>query len=520
MDDRRRGAGFLGLQHSEAGQQQRPGGRRVPGRLWAGGHAADRPDRRQRWLLATIAGTAAVGVAAAGALARRAVVLGHASVEGSAELLDAAIGWRMLANTVARVSVAALGVAALASLAVYTLPIQVAGIIAAAGLCLAVALRQLPKEIRSIAFALVNWQAIALLLNGFGSHRAESILQIDRAHIVLTCIQAAFGAAASLLVWQAVESRMDARIGAFQQKALRIAALAGLAMSLERAQYSTFDLLLAGGTFVALIATEFWTACRRQRAGRVWTGQVLILLAIGYFARARVFTFGHGFSMYLPLIAAIALRIIGGVAARRPTTAVLARPFARHRYYLPMATVVVAIARYLNNGHTNLHGLASLALFLAAGFYFWRRRRASRTPLAPGGRRDREHRADAPLARSAPGRSAVLHGAAGRVGAADGPALNREIPRQFHDPLRYAGALIVLVSPTFPHRRRKLAAPAVAAGAVDRRDAGGDRPARAGDPLTPARRSSRPIWSPWSSAAASITPACCGSPACSSAAAC
>ncbi len=115
---------------------------------------------------------------------------------------------------------------------------------------------------------------------------------------------------------------------------------------------------------------------------------------------------------------------------------------------LPLATALLGTYRHLFAQPAWL-GANSLALLLAAGFYFWRGlERPSKALLLLSGLilnlamafLWRELAWDDPQFFMIPIGISVL---------ALVQLLKAEIPEKFHDPLRYLGALIILVSPTF-----------------------------------------------------------------------
>jgi hypothetical protein len=170
---------------------------------------------------------------------------------------------------------------------------------------------------------------------------------------------------------------------------------------------------------------------------------------VGYLAWFGVITFGHGVSQYLILASAVLLGALGRWAEKGSRSAILAGPFLKTALVLPLAAAALGIGRHLLGPRAGLPGLNSLAVFLAAGFYFWR------------GLEAREKRLLVLSAAIANAALALLWNELewsdpqlylipiGASVLALVEVLKREIPRPLHDPLRYAGALVILVSPTF-----------------------------------------------------------------------
>src|SRR5262249_21209231 len=136
------------------------------------------------------------------------------------------------------------------------------------------------------------------------------------------------------------------------------------------------------------------------------------------------------------------------VAQRRPALAPVRRPFALTAFAMPMIAVALGVYRHFAAPPTWL-GANSLALLLAAGFYFWRGLECKHKPwLVLAGvilnvalmlLWDELAWTDPqffmiPIGVSVLALTQLLHD---------------EIPQRFHDPLRYLGALTILVSPTF-----------------------------------------------------------------------
>ena len=400
-----------------------------------------------KYLLAVLAATAITGMGVAEWLTRRAV----RHVEGADELASPsrAAGWRVLADAATVVSLVTLGGTAITSLIVYDTSVRVAGLVAAVGLCLVARLRRLPVNLRTIALALVNWQALAMVLAALLPETVTWARWVSADHIIAASLPLAALAAASVLAWQRFGRGVDDRVGRHQRTLLRAMVAGCLVASLGLAAHGPADVLLAGATLLAMVGSEWWAACRYRTTLRAWTGEVLVLAAVAYFMAVGVIQLGSGLSLYAPLAAALALQGAARVARRRPTTAILAGPFSQTSLALPMATVALAVARGLHTPHAGWLGTSSLSLFLVAGFYFWRgvERRQPRWHVLAAAVANvalallwHDLRLDDPQFYMVPLGASVLLLV---------QVLKRELPAATHDPLRYLGALLVLVSPAF-----------------------------------------------------------------------
>ena len=414
------------------------------------------------WLPVVTTAASVAGVLAAAAMRRRATLLwnvGEVAAPSGAEADGAqfaARGWVVLAGAAEGVALVFLAAAAAASLVVFTGPIRAAGFVAAGGLCLAASLGRHRRDgWRSAIVALVNWQAVsALLAAACGTSHLTTILDLASADLVAASLPVAALSAASLVGWLVWGGRADRRVAVGQAMLLRSAVGLGLLFSIGRVGWASVafgpvNAALAVVAFAGLVASELLAACRTQRAGRVWSAMALTVVAGAYLALVGMIRFGGGLSLYVPLATAVALRVAGLLASRRPTAAVLAGPFYRTAGALPLATVVAALARHLFAPHAGWLGAGSLALFLSAGFYFWRgldRRQRRWHVLAAGIANLSLALLWRDLSLADPQFYLVPLGASVLLLV---QLLRREIPERLHDPLRYAGALVVLVSPTF-----------------------------------------------------------------------
>ncbi len=355
----------------------------------------------------------------------------------------------------------ALGATAFACLAWPTWPIRAAGVIGTFGL---LTLGWLRKDRRTMAMsaAVGNWHAmlaVAMLCCGDLAHGWHELFDDG----IVVWLPVALSAAVSLLFWQnrrwQDEAELDRNVAGGQRLLLRVLAVLGLAFSLVLHDLSVVQLFVAGATFALLALSECRAAVRTNDEYRVWTAEAIAAAAIGFFAWFHVISFGRGIAMFALLISGFALYAISRAVESRAHLKVFARPLSVSGLALPAAAAGVAACRHLFYAHQGLDpawfGMNSLAMFFAAAFYFWQ-------GLEARGVSRNRHCGFLVL-------SAVIVNAAMAllwidlswsdpqlfmvpIGASVlllVEMLRQEIPRQLHDPLRYAGALVVLVSPTF-----------------------------------------------------------------------
>jgi hypothetical protein len=236
--------------------------------------------------------------------------------------------------------------------------------------------------------------------------------------------------------------------------------------------------------------------------GHVWGALAILVLGLAYLWLFGVISFGTHLGLFGPLVAA-GLAWVGGVwSAGTGRFTVFSRPLLRTALALPAGTVLFGIGRHLSVTDPQWLGMNSLALLLAGGFYFWRglesgvhlegeasgkrgrgeeeRRRVahfSPLPLGPSSPLP-ESSSPRPLhpdASTKPGSAGYLVGSAVTLNVAVAmlwrelhwsdpqlflipigisvlalvELLRSQVPVRLHNPLRYAGALTILVSPTF-----------------------------------------------------------------------
>jgi hypothetical protein len=342
-----------------------------------------------------------------------------------------------------------LGLTALGSLAVFTNPMRGAGAIALAGLLLWAKLRR-QSCLRWTALVLANWQVLFLPIPLL-CPSLETIFGFPRVNTLPLTLPLAFMASASLLVWQRV--RVDVHEFSYELIGMQrwlLAALAGVAMccSVLRAELDPFDFLLAVGSFLLLILVQIHIACRTQDPARVWAAEVIAALAVAYLVYFRVIACGRGVSMFAVLAAGLCLWLLSRWARRRTATSIMAGPFEQTATLLPLVTVGIGVYRHVAYAAPTWLGLNSLAILLAAGFYFWRavEVRDKRWLVLAAAIMNvalallwRELKWSDPQFYMIPIGTTVL---------ALVQLLKAELPAGSHDALRYAGALAILTSPT------------------------------------------------------------------------
>ncbi|MBI5758781.1 MAG: hypothetical protein HZA46_09705 [Planctomycetales bacterium] len=333
--------------------------------------------------------------------------------------------------------------------------------------------------LRQLATILANWLSLSLVVQWLMPGVA-TLAELNPSQWLDVCLPVALAAATSVVLWQRsgvarpdlLEGRgvdtgnqplalttpiallwacHPARLAAVQREMLRLIVglcLVGPMQNID-AGLSVGQAVLVVVTFAILTATELWAACRDQIARRVWFAETLIAIAVGYLALFGVIEFGHGLAMFVVLGCGLLAALLSHLASRNARTAICSQPFGLTGLWLPLVAVGLGLIRHVAYAQPAWKGMNSLSLLIAAGFYFWRGldRGEKRWVVTAAVILDialallwRElHWTDAQLFLVPVGLSVL--------GVVE--LLKKEIPQPAHTPLRYVGALVILVSPTF-----------------------------------------------------------------------
>lgn len=334
-----------------------------------------------------------------------------------------------------------------ASLLTFPWEMRIAGGISLVGLAALAALRR--SAVRSLFLLLLNWQilcgVVCLCVPGL-----NSIFDLRHGKLIELSLPLACAAAASLLFWQLVNVSTCppwTLVVKLHEGTMAAFVIGCMCRSLALKELDPLAVVLAGSAFLLACASLLVRAVRRQSEEHVWTAEAIVLVACAYMLWFQVITVGSGLSMFVVLGVALVLWLGREIAALNTDLKVLVRPFDLTARILPGVAVLLGVGHH--SFGTTWRGANSLALLLAGGFYFWRgieERRKSLILLAGGILNIALILLWRELTLSDPQLFMIPIGLSflGLV-----QLLKEEIPGKFHDPLRYAGALLILVSPTF-----------------------------------------------------------------------
>jgi len=339
-------------------------------------------------------------------------------------------------------------------------PLRVAGGVAVIGLLVLTARQD--KVWRTCALVLGNWQLVVCLVTMISSEPQGGWLGLVNTGGQAIWLPVALTAMASTFAWQILwkgEGPRENKIVRTHQDVCRALAALGLLARLGSVELSPLELVLCGATFALGFVTECWVAVTTRDERRVWTAEGVVAAAIAFFAWFHAISFGRGISMFSVLFGGFVLFALSRFATTRQRWRVFAVPFYWTGMCLPVVAATIAVARHFyylaSESDPAWLGVNSLAMLSAAGFYFWRGLEARDTSPA-------WHRGLLLLSAAIVNAGLVLLwfdlqwsdpqlfmipiGASVLVLV---ELLRRDIPASLHDPLRYLGALIILVSPVF-----------------------------------------------------------------------
>lgn len=333
---------------------------------------------------------------------------------------------------------------------------RLAGVLATFALLLEAVLRCDRKDLDS-ALLFGQWQLAALLVHGLcPSLRSLGDLFSTAA------LPGALPVALTLASGFTLRRWLQSDLAWIKPSALNsVLTIGGIGYALAAAtvapshEPSVVAVCLAVLTFAVLACGEFAVAVRRQQVDGVWMAQGIVGAAVAWLLLSGVLTFGNGVAMFACLGGAVVSLTLARLCSRSPRTQFAAVAVEAPAHVLPLVAAVIGVLRHCTVSAQWL-GLNSLGLLFASAFYFWQGMEANE--VAQGRvRRDRfvvsamvlnaalavlwrELRWFDPQFFMIPAGLTILWLV---------ELLKREIPEGYRDPLRYAGALTILVSPTF-----------------------------------------------------------------------
>lgn len=342
---------------------------------------------------------------------------------------------------VRNVSFIALAGISVVSLGVFDVPMLIAGLLAVAGLLWFGG--RLDRMPRYLVFAVATVKLVALPLCWSG---AATLLELDEVLVPPLFPQFALLAAAASVVWARVSaSESDpelAELGTVLKLTAILVADTCLILSLGARPLPVLAVLAGVPVFAMHAIRALGAAFRQDDEAYAWLGLASVAAGFGYLLLHGVVTVGAGTWMFVALGVAVGFGLGARLVPER--YAIVRAPLATTSRWLPAVTVLLAM---LVRGR--LHGFESLALLGAAAMWFHTgiKTRLVRWHVAAGATVDLAvallwHE----LAWTDPQLFLIP---IGLTIIALVTLCKERLPEKSRNPLRYLGALVILVSPVF-----------------------------------------------------------------------
>ncbi len=359
---------------------------------------------------------------------------------------------------VARIGLLVLLLVAAASFVELTLPLAIAGTLALAGLLVHAALTA-NRSLRLLSVIAITWQLVGLPLQ-FLAPGAQTVLELTLTDLTACSLPVAAVAAMAATAFQhprvrglAGDDATTSTRNILNRNAnlLAAAACGGLLVSFSKAGpgLTLSDAACALIAFSGLAATSLTTAWRQRSVVALRLAEATVCFAGVFLWAFDLLQLPAAASSFCLLALACVYHAASLLAARREHSRFAAGPLQVSAKVLPLVVALLAPVRFMTVPGETWLGLNSLAVLMAAAFYFWRGIEEQRRGLLVLAAAIvnlgllltwHELRVTDPQFFMIPIGVTVI----GLV-----EVLKRDLPLRARDPLRYAGALMILVSPTF-----------------------------------------------------------------------
>ena len=256
-------------------------------------------------------------------------------------------------------------------------------------------------------------------------------------------------AAISALLFDEFADRLDRVIATTWSTILRVGMLLILVCTLSAGTYAPIYITIMICGFVFAAAGEIRQAMRRQEEVFVWTACSVGGAAALFLLDQGVISIGSGKSQFVLLSVSIASLVVAKLSESHTSLLITRRPMMFLGQTLPTLVAILAVCRELSGAESIVRAGNSLALMMAAGIYFQqamvtRKRRFAIIAAVILNIGFMMLWASMSLTRAE-----FYLVPVGLTILAFVELLKKELPRVSHDPLRYIGALTILVSPAF-----------------------------------------------------------------------
>ena len=291
------------------------------------------------------------------------------------------------------------------------------------------------------------------------------------ANIQLLLLAAAMGGCSGMVVSVLTQSVLAAVPFVFLTAAISIAVLDRPSEQLDSVIMRTWTALLRAGVFVLALLSlygpivpmastvvfltaflvaavaELLQAIRRQQEGSVWSAYAVVGMAVLFLFNQGFFSFGAGKSQFILLTTSVAALSLAYAAEHRNNLRITRRPMKFIGQSLPIAVAAMAIIRHSSISNNLETAKNALAMMFAAGIYFQQAMVTRRRIFAIGAAAIMN--VGLMLLWNSLNYTALefylVPVGLSVLGFVE--LMRKELPAASHDPLRYIGALTILVSP-------------------------------------------------------------------------
>ncbi len=351
-----------------------------------------------------------------------------------------------------------LGLIALASLPFFAGTLRVAALIALAGSFI-LASRRRANVMTDLLLTIANCHLLVMIAQ-FVSPNMEFLFDLKPEQMELAAMPVAFAAALSALFWER-RRNVSADIASFTSNAAQGLSFAGLICfsPLLYIGMTTGQLVFALLTLTVLIVIQCRIALKKMSENaaeatdekviaraetHVWMAQGLAVCAFT-FLNINFTTL----ALFAPLGVSFVLWIISWNCKNAGDWRVFCRPLQKTAFVLPAFSVVIGVSEHLFNQSVDWIGVNSLALLFAGAFYFWRGLEERKAGLIFGSALILNISLAMLWKNLQWSDPQLFLIPVGMTILALVVFLREQIPDRFQAPLQYAGALTILVSPTF-----------------------------------------------------------------------
>ncbi len=256
-------------------------------------------------------------------------------------------------------------------------------------------------------------------------------------------------AAISVAMFDRNTERFDQVLSQTWTALLRTAMVILAMLSLSAAEWSGSSVAMMSVGFAIAIVTEIMQAVRRQQETHVWMACAVVFTGAVFLFDQKLIGLGSGISQFILLLISILSLTLAHASIHCKDLMIIRRPIQAIGQGIPILVATMAVIHQLSGSLESETARNAMAMMIAAGIYFQqaivtRRRSFALTAAAI------MNVGLMLLWRSMNFRQLEFYLVpVGLSVLAFVEMMKKELPKSAHDPLRYIGALTILVSPLY-----------------------------------------------------------------------